>query len=114
MPVQVFSFPVTAPKPALVREDLDALSHLSLTLANQRLWCQHKLSVTISFKDNEWAAAGNWVYERFDERAEAAVPPYGMKVQPRTSGPPTRPLTRPNSWRCSRLQRPSGRNAGPD
>ena len=74
--LQVFSFPVAAPQTGLVRDDLDACSHLALVLAYQRHWCEHKPSVTISVKEDEWPAVGEWVYEHFDELAGVSFLPY--------------------------------------
>ena len=63
----VFSFPVKVADGALLREDLSAIKHLKLWLLFQRHYCEHKPSVTISVKENEWMEVGAWVYEHFDE-----------------------------------------------
>lgn len=63
----VFYFPIKAPRNALTRNDLTAIEHLELWLVYQRNWCEHKPSVTIYVRDNEWAEVGNWVYKHFDE-----------------------------------------------
>lgn len=63
----VFSFPVEVPDGALLREELPALKHLKLWLMFQRHYCEHKPSVTISVKEDEWMEVGAWVYEHFDE-----------------------------------------------
>jgi ribonucleoside-diphosphate reductase alpha chain len=63
----VFSFPVKVAEGAMLREDLSALQHLKLWLLYQRHYCEHKPSVTISVKENEWMEVGAWVYEHFDE-----------------------------------------------
>jgi len=63
----VFSFPVEVPDGALLREDLSALKHLKLWLLFQRHYCEHKPSVTISVKEDEWMEVGAWVWEHFDE-----------------------------------------------
>jgi ribonucleoside-triphosphate reductase (thioredoxin) len=72
----VFSFPTKAPDGALVRDDLDAISHLWLCLEYQRHWCEHKPSVTISVKEDEWASVGEWVHQHFDELAGVSFLPY--------------------------------------
>jgi ribonucleoside-diphosphate reductase alpha chain len=61
----VFSFPQEAK--GKTRNDLTAIEHLEIWLAYQRNYCEHKPSVTISIKDNEWLEVGAWVYEHFDE-----------------------------------------------
>jgi ribonucleoside-diphosphate reductase alpha chain len=63
----VFSFPVKVAEGALLREDLSAIKHLKLWLLFQRHYCEHKPSVTISVKEDEWMEVGAWVYEHFDE-----------------------------------------------
>jgi ribonucleoside-diphosphate reductase alpha chain len=63
----VFSFPVKVADGALLREDLSAIKHLKLWLLFQRHYCEHKPSVTISVKEDEWMEVGAWVWEHFDE-----------------------------------------------
>ncbi len=63
----VVSFAMSAPDTAIVREQVSALEALELWLLYQRHWCEHKPSVTINVKDDEWLAVGAWVYEHFDE-----------------------------------------------
>ena len=63
----VFSFPRKAPEGALVRSDLGALKHLKLWLIYQRHYTEHKPSVTVTLKDDEWMDAGAFVYKNFDE-----------------------------------------------
>ena len=63
----VFSFPVKAPEGAITRNDLTAIEHLNLWLVYQRAWCEHKPSITVSVKEEEWMEVGAWVYKHFDE-----------------------------------------------
>ena len=63
----VFSFPMKAPKGAITRNDMSAIEQLELWLTYQRHWCEHKPSVTISVRDEEWVDVGAWVYKHFDE-----------------------------------------------
>lgn len=63
----VFSFPMKVAEGALLREDLDAITHLRLWLMFQRHYCEHKPSVTISVQEHEWPKVGAWVWENFDE-----------------------------------------------
>ena len=63
----VFSFPVKVADGALLREDLTAIQHLRLWLTYQRHYCEHKPSVTISVRENEWMEVGAWTYKHFDE-----------------------------------------------
>ena len=63
----VFSFPIKAPKGAITRNDMTAIEQLENWLIYQRHWCEHKPSVTISVKDDEWMDVGAWVWKYFDE-----------------------------------------------
>ena len=63
----VFSFPVKVDDGGLLREDLTAIQHLRLWLLFQRHYCEHKPSVTISVREDEWMDVGAWVYRHFDE-----------------------------------------------
>jgi len=63
----VFSFPVKAPEGAIIRNDLTAIDHLNTWLVYQRAWCEHKPSITVSVKEEEWMEVGAWVYKHFDE-----------------------------------------------
>ena len=63
----VFSFPMKAPDGAITRDELDSFQHLRLWLTYQRHWCEHKPSVTVYVKDQDWPSVGAWVWEHFDE-----------------------------------------------
>ena len=63
----VFSFPMKAPQGAITRTDKTAIEQLENWLVYQRHWCEHKPSVTISVKDDEWMEVGAWVWKYFDE-----------------------------------------------
>ena len=72
----VFSFPMKTPKNAVFRTDMTALEQLTLWLTYQRSWCEHKPSVTISVKENEWMEVGAWVWEHFDEVSGVSFLPF--------------------------------------
>lgn len=63
----VVSFAMTAPDGAITRDQVSAKDALELWLLYQREWCEHKPSVTITVRDEEWMSVGAWVYEHFDE-----------------------------------------------
>jgi ribonucleoside-diphosphate reductase alpha chain len=63
----VFSFPVKAPKNAITRNNLNAIEQLETWLVYQRHWCEHKPSITVSVREDEWMEVGAWVYKHFDE-----------------------------------------------
>ena len=72
----VFSFPMKAPQGATVTADLSAIEQLEMWLAYQRSWCEHKPSVTINVKSDEWFEVGAFVYKHFDEMSGVSFLPY--------------------------------------
>ena len=72
----VFSFPMKSPNSAVCRTEMDAIEQLELWLTYQRFWCEHKPSVTISVKENEWMQVGSWVYDHFDEVSGISFLPF--------------------------------------
>jgi len=72
----VFYFPIKSPKGALTRKDFTAVEHLKIWKDYQDKWCEHKPSVTISVKENEWLDVGAWVYNNFDDVSGISFLPY--------------------------------------
>jgi len=72
----VFSFPQKAPEGATLRDHMSAIDHLDVWLMYQRHWCEHKPSVTISVKEDEWMDVGAWVWRNFDEISGVSFLPY--------------------------------------
>lgn len=72
----VFSFPMQAPKGAVTTEDMSAIDQLEMWMAYQRSWCEHKPSVTINVKKDEWFEVGAFVYKHFDEMSGVSFLPY--------------------------------------
>ena len=72
----VFSFPMKVDKKATFRTDMTAIEQLEHWLAYQMHWCEHKPSVTISVKENEWMEVGAWVYEHFDWMSGVSFLPF--------------------------------------
>ena len=72
----VFSFAMKAPKGAITRNDKTAIEQLENWLIYQRHWCEHKPSVTISVKDDEWVEVGAWVWKHFDEISGVSFLPH--------------------------------------
>ena len=72
----IFSFPMKSPSGATTRTDMTAIEQLEYWLMFQRHWCEHKPSVTISVKENEWMEVGAWVYKNFDEVSGISFLPF--------------------------------------
>ena len=73
----VFSFPIKAPDGATSVDELDVKTQLDLWEVYQNHWCEHKPSVTIYYSDEEFLAAGQWLWERLDSCS-------GISFLPRT------------------------------
>ena len=63
----VFSFPIKSPENATCRSDMTAMEQLEMWLTYQNYWCEHKPSVTITVKEDEWMDVGAWVWKHFDQ-----------------------------------------------
>jgi len=72
----VFSFPQKVDKSAVFRTDMSAIQQLELWLTYQKHWCEHKPSVTISVKEEEWMEVGAWTYKHFDYMSGVSFLPF--------------------------------------
>lgn len=72
----VFSFPQKSPEGAITRNDMTAIQQLELWLTYQRHWCEHKPSVTVTVRDEEWLEVGAYVYKYFDEMSGVSFLPH--------------------------------------
>jgi ribonucleoside-triphosphate reductase (thioredoxin) len=72
----VFSFPHKVDDSAVFRTDMTAIEQLELWKTYQECWCEHKPSVTISVKENEWLEVGAWVYENFNYMSGVSFLPF--------------------------------------
>ena len=62
----VFDFPHRSPKGGVNRHQLGAIEHLEIWKRFALHWCEHKPSVTIYVKEDEWFEVGSWVFNNFD------------------------------------------------
>ena len=76
----VFSFPIKSPENAIYRSDMNAIQQLELWLAYQRHWCEHKPSITVSVREEEWPEVGAWVWKHFDEMSGVSFLPFSDHV----------------------------------
>ena len=72
----VFSFPIQSPRGAALRDDLSAVLHLKLWKIYAEFWCEHKPSITVSVREDEWLDVGAWVYDNFDYLSGVSFLPY--------------------------------------
>ena len=72
----VFSFPMKSPKGAICRNEMTAWKQLSLWHTYAKHWCEHKPSVTVSIKEDEWVNTAAWVYDNFDDISGISFLPF--------------------------------------
>ena len=72
----VFSFPIKGPEKGIYRKDMTAIEHLELWKVYQDNWCEHKPSITVTVKENEWMEVGAWVYNNFEFMSGVSFLPY--------------------------------------
>ena len=72
----VFSFPMQSPSKSIMRNDMLAIEQLVTWTMFADHWCEHKPSVTINVKKDEWFEVGTFVYEHFDEMSGVSFLPY--------------------------------------
>jgi len=74
--VVVFSFPMQSPSNAITRTDMSAVEQLELWKLYALHWCEHKPSITVTVKEEEWMDVGAWVYENFDVASGVSFLPF--------------------------------------
>ena len=74
--ITVFSFPMKAPPGSVCRNDMTAIEQLELWKIYAKHWCEHKPSVTISVKENEWVPVGAWCWENFEYLSGVSFLPF--------------------------------------
>jgi ribonucleoside-diphosphate reductase alpha chain len=72
----VFSFPMKSPAGAICRNDMKAWEQLSLWHTYAKEWCEHKPSITVSVKEDEWVATSAWVYDNFEDISGISFLPF--------------------------------------
>jgi ribonucleoside-triphosphate reductase len=72
----VFSFAMKSPDSAVTRTQMTAIEQLELWKTYAIHWCEHKPSVTITVKEDEWMEVGSWVYNNFDVASGVSFLPH--------------------------------------
>ena len=80
--VTVFSFPVKSPHGSILTKDRTAIEQLELWLLYQNHYCEHKPSITIYVKEEEWLAVASWVYDHFDVISGVSFLPHDDHIYP--------------------------------
>jgi len=72
----VFSFPMMSPKGSVCRTDMTAIEQLEIWKVYAQSWCEHKPSVTISVKEDEWVPVGAWCWKNFEYLSGVSFLPF--------------------------------------
>jgi ribonucleoside-triphosphate reductase (thioredoxin) len=76
----IFSFPMAAPENSICRTDKTALQQLNFWKIYATTWCEHKPSVTISMKDDDWLKVGAWLHDNWHYLSGIAFLPFDDHV----------------------------------
>ena len=76
----VFSFPMMSPSGSRLRNDLSAIEQLEIWLIYQEHWCEHKPSITVTVKEEEWLDVGAFVFKHFDKMSGVSFLPHSDHV----------------------------------
>jgi ribonucleoside-diphosphate reductase alpha chain len=72
----VFSFPKKAPTGAVMSASQTGMEQLELWDVYQKHWCEHKPSITVYYRDNEFLNIGSWLYNNFDDCSGVSFLPF--------------------------------------
>lgn len=72
----IFSFPIKSPEGAILANEQNAIEQLENWKVYAVHWCEHKPSVTIYVREEEWLEVGSWVYDNFDLCSGISFLPY--------------------------------------
>lgn len=72
----VFAFPIRSPSTSATAGDVKAIEQLEHWLLYAESWCEHKPSVSIYVRQDEWVAVAAWVYAHFDRMTGVSFFPY--------------------------------------
>lgn len=72
----VFSFPIEAPKTSIFRNDVGAIGQLEVWKQYQLHWCEHKPSITVYYKEDEFFAVCQWIWDNWDIMSGISLLPY--------------------------------------
>ena len=73
---KVFSFYKKSPEGAIIAGNQTGMEQLELWDLYQKYWCEHKPSITVYYRDNEFLSIGQWLYNNFDSCSGVSFLPY--------------------------------------
>lgn len=72
----VFGFPVSSPVGSVTTSQVGAMDQLELWKVYQEAWCEHKPSITVYYKDEEFLKVAAWCWDNFDSLSGISLLPY--------------------------------------
>jgi ribonucleoside-triphosphate reductase len=76
----LFKFPIEGPEDSPSAGDVHAMEQLKLWKVYQDHWCEHKPSVTVYYRDDDFLQCAQWMWEEFDTLSGIALLPYDGHV----------------------------------
>ena len=73
---KVFSFYKKSPEGAIIAGNQTGMEQFELWDMYQKHWCEHKPSITVYYRDSEFLAIGQWLYNNFDSCSGVSFLPY--------------------------------------
>jgi ribonucleoside-diphosphate reductase alpha chain len=77
---RVYSFPIMSPSQSRHISDMRAVDQLNHWEQMQMYWCEHKPSISVYVREDEWLKVAAWVYENFDSMTGVSFFPYEDSV----------------------------------
>lgn len=76
----LFEFPMESPSLAVTRNDVTAIEQLELWMTYAKYWCEHKPSITVYVKENEWLEVAAFVWKHWDDMSGVAFLPHSDHI----------------------------------
>lgn len=76
----VFAFPIKSPEGAVCTKEVGAMAQLKLWKVYQDHWCEHKPSITVYYKDEEFFDICSWVWKNFDSVSGISFLPHSDAI----------------------------------
>lgn len=76
----VFSFALEAPENAVFRSGVGAIGQLEVWKVYQNAWCEHKPSITVYYKPDEFFGVCQWIWDNWDIMSGISLLPYDNGV----------------------------------